>query len=392
MDNVLPVDGQGEGNRKPWLLYELPVNTLNFCSFGMCVAQNLSGKEVKDEEISDGKQLEKTGREDVEDLLIAVPNTLISEAVDIFHLPSCSRLMTVPGPKEDGKAINTGMVMALSILYLPSSTTASQPSQPPRLTLITGYESGHTSIMQVQPTLGWTPLYLAHPSKQPILSLSVDPSPEKAYYLTSGADAVIAKHPLSSLSPTLPSQSATSSLTSPNPPTRGTTHLPSTAPSKPHSLLSAALKSSSSPPSSQPQPHPKISIPTLHTAPLKLTNTHHSGQQSIALRLDGKIFATAGWDGRARVYSAKTLKEVAVLKWHKEGVYAVGFADVLEDNKEGGERDEGKGGEGEEGEGQEITRKTGALTVAQKRIKEATRTHWIAVGGKDGKVSLWDIY
>ena len=47
----------------------------------MCVAQNLSGKDVKKEEVAEGMQMEKKETEGVEDLLIAVPNTLTSEAV-----------------------------------------------------------------------------------------------------------------------------------------------------------------------------------------------------------------------------------------------------------------------------------------------------------------------
>lgn len=81
MDKVLPVDGQGEGNRKPWLLYSLGVNTLNFCAFGMCVAKDLSGREAQEKDVSIGTQLEKKESGEVEDLLIAVPNTLTSEAV-----------------------------------------------------------------------------------------------------------------------------------------------------------------------------------------------------------------------------------------------------------------------------------------------------------------------
>ena len=333
------------------------------------------------DQISEDRQLEKKGSEEYDDLLIAVPNTLISEAVDIFHLPSCKRLMTVPGPKEEGKAINVGMVMALSLLYLPSSSSSSvQSAHPPRLTLVTGYESGHTYIQQVLPGFGWTPLYLAQMGKQPILSLGVDPGVERAWYLTSGADAVVGKHPLASLSPSLPSSTPNTSQPFSSPKVASTQPPRKEEPSKPQSLLSAALKSASS--TSKSSPAPKIKVPELHTQPLKANNTKHAGQQSLVLRSDGKIFATAGWDGRARVYSAKTSKEVAVLKWHKEGVFTVGFAAVLD----GVAEEKGGGGKEETA----LVSKVGTISVAQKRIKEATKTHWIAVGGKDGKVSLWD--
>ncbi|KAK3065659.1 Astra associated protein 1 Asa1, partial [Teratosphaeriaceae sp. CCFEE 6253] len=43
----------------------------------------------------------------------------------------------------------------------------------------------------------------------------------------------------------------------------------------------------------------------------KIVHTKHAGQQSLVVRADGRIFATAGWDGRIRVYSAKTMKELA---------------------------------------------------------------------------------
>ena len=31
-------------------------------------------------------------------------------------------------------------------------------------------------------------------------------------------------------------------------------------------------------------------------------------------------------------------------------------------------------------------------TVQQRRDEKARTTHWLAIGAKDGKVSLWDIY
>jgi len=111
----------------------------------------------------------------------------------------------------------------------------------------------------------------------------------------------------------------------------------------------------------------------------KVLQTKHAGQQSLSVRGDGKIFGTAGWDGRVRVYAAKGMKEVAVLKWHKEGCYATAFAEILEDKLEASPNGDGT-----------VARRE--LTVAQQRAFKSQSTHWLAAGSKDGKVSLWDIY
>ena len=111
----------------------------------------------------------------------------------------------------------------------------------------------------------------------------------------------------------------------------------------------------------------------------KVLQTKHAGQQSLSVRGDGKIFATAGWDGRVRVYAAKGVKKLAVLKWHKEGCYATAFAEILD----------GQSGTSDE-DGSTVARRE--LTVAQQRAFKSQSTHWLAAGSKDGKVSLWDIY
>ncbi|KAK4544378.1 hypothetical protein LTR36_004269 [Oleoguttula mirabilis] len=116
------------------------------------------------------------------------------------------------------------------------------------------------------------------------------------------------------------------------------------------------------------------------SADTRLVQTKHAGQQSLTVRSDEKIFATAGWDGRARVYSAKTMKELAVLKWHKEGCYALAFANVDPIDVEDGATD---------GNGVVVKRD---LTVSEQRTAKARSTHWLAAGSKDGKISLWDIY
>jgi ASTRA-associated protein 1 len=113
----------------------------------------------------------------------------------------------------------------------------------------------------------------------------------------------------------------------------------------------------------------------------KQTQTKHAGQQSLTVRSDQKIFATAGWDGRGRVYSTKSLKELAVLKWHKEGCYALAFAQMYNVPAQSSTDTEGI---------QDIVERK--LTVSQKRTEKTKTTHWIAAGSKDGKVSLWDVY
>ena len=160
----------------------------------------------------------------------------------------------------------------------------------------------------------------------------MDVSPQKDFYITSSADAVIAKHPIPAISDN------------------------------------------------------GNRVEAVENTPLKILQTGHSGQQSLRIRNDGKVFASAGWDGRVRVYATKGMKELAVLKWHKEGCYAVAFADVTEEKG-------GQGGIGEKEEkGKELIERTGTMTVKEERISKAKMTHWLAAGSKDGKVSLWDIY
>ncbi|PIG79950.1 C6 zinc finger domain protein [Aspergillus arachidicola] len=82
-----------------------------------------------------------------------------------------------------------------------------------------------------------------------------------------------------------------------------------------------------------------------------------------------------------------TLKELAVLKWHKEGCYTVAFADV-EGSVDSGLRAT------EDGDGAEVTRpgEFSLATVQRQRNQKVQKTHWLAAGSKDGKISLWDIY
>jgi ASTRA-associated protein 1 len=66
MSTALPLEETLEPRSQPWLLHMLPVNTMNFCSFAAC-----SGSASKD-----GMDIDAAA-----EILLAVPNTLVSEAV-----------------------------------------------------------------------------------------------------------------------------------------------------------------------------------------------------------------------------------------------------------------------------------------------------------------------
>lgn len=165
----------------------------------------------------------------------------------------------------------------------------------------------------------------------PVAVLSMAISPSKDHYITSSADAIIAKHPLPSCKP----------------------------------IWKTELK------------------------PIKVSQTKHSGQQGLHYRSDGKIFATAGWDAYLRVYAGRTMKELAVLKWHKTGCYATAFAATQAVGDRSPVKDTG---EKPELTSEMTTTSSAVSTVQQRRDQKAQTTHWLAAGAKDGKVSLWDIY
>ncbi|TDZ14757.1 ASTRA-associated protein 1 [Colletotrichum orbiculare MAFF 240422] len=316
LSKKLPLDETLEPRPEPKLLYLLDVNTLNFCSFATCVSRA-------------GDASESTS------LLLAVPNTLASESVDIYELPPRKRLHTVKSSNKNG------MVMALALLYVDGAsspgtgTSTANPANDGLLTLVAAYENGLATVLQLANGGTWSTVYASSVHSQPILSLDV--GADQKYFLTSGADAVVAKHPIP-----------------------------------------------------VPGPNSAVLLDQPVQQPLKIVNTKHSGQQGLRMRDDGRIFATAGWDSTVRVYSSKTLKEVATLKWHQVGCFAVAMANVIaatarEDRKRLVVSDAQE-------LPHDLTSRGGQLSVKDKRIIQAQTAHWLAAGSKDGKISLWDIF
>lgn len=65
MSTALPLDEFAPDRPKPWVLHILEVNTMNFCSFASCTTRPDTTRE---------------------ELLIAVPNTLETEAVSPWSI------------------------------------------------------------------------------------------------------------------------------------------------------------------------------------------------------------------------------------------------------------------------------------------------------------------
>lgn len=438
------------GDRQPYVLHTLDVNALNFCAFALCA---LAGPptELADEygqagaregvQSSRGRQCTQQ-QDQRHHYYIAAPNALHLGAIDIFHLPSQKRIGSVPAVGRDrGNGDGRlGMVMAVDLAIVESG----------RVCVVAGYEDGSAAVW-VQGIEGeegeekgegesaagggrgrlgggaagpammarefahwrWTCMYLSRAHSQPVLSLALSPdlglqsgmarplspSPQQQqkqqqqlllrYFITTAADAVIAKHPMLVPDPVAPIASI-----DPGP------HIPY-----------SSLPFVAPPSPSEPAPVPTAPVPTTpaaaETAPLKTLNTRHAGQQGLSIRNDGRICATAGWDGRARVYGCDGLKEHAVLKWHSTGCFVTAFAEVGvraetgtraaprwrgRDGTEGSRQSDGHEQQVLELEGHRQRAATSLAAVRRRRAARAQGRHWLAVGGKDGKVSLWEIF
>ncbi|KAF7596377.1 Guanine nucleotide binding protein (G protein), beta polypeptide 1-like [Aspergillus hancockii] len=307
---------------QPWLVHSLPVNALNFCAFSM---------------LSINGHVETSTKEDTpprSSVLFAVPNALDSGAIDLFHLPRERRVCTIPA----GTTRETGMVMAVKLFFSPSG----------ELYVASAYEDGHVMVFarrarltprDFEGTYGdgwkWEKIYVSRPHSQPVLSLDVGSG--AGWFVSSGADALLVRHPV-----------------------------------------------------------PGLGSISIQEAPVKSVDTKHAGQQGLRIRGDGRIFATAGWDCRVRVYSCKSMRELAVLKWHKEGCYAVAFADVSVSASNGADETGQSPNNGGDGDRAQVVRRGegefSLATVQQQRNQKVQETHWLAAGSKDGRISLWDIY
>lgn len=338
VEKSLPIDEPSgiQLRDEPWLLHSLSVNTMNFCPFSMC--------SVPLDVYTNGKaasSLPETQPSSFSDMFVAVPNAMNTGGIDIFHIPSERRISTIPADADD----STGMAMGVKIFVSPEDK---------KLYVISCYENGsamvhsHRGSIRIPcpgypngSNLTWEKLYGDKSHSQPVLSLDL-PSTKRDHFFTSSADSMLVKHPI----PRMTSGDVNRTL----------------------------------------------------AKPLKGFNTKHSGQQGLKIRSDSRIFVTAGWDGKARVYSCKTLKELAVLKGHVAGCYTTAIADVDIDigSQQGSSEHANTTDASDSQQGSSVSTRdaqSGSLAaIKDQRRRRAQFTHWIAVGSKDCRISLWDVY
>ncbi len=277
------------------------------------------------------------------------------------------------------------MAMTLAILYKERN-----------LVLVAGFENGMCSVFVLyEGAHEWVTTYRGQAHAQPVLSVDVDTRGE--YFLSSAADSLIVKHPIPTSLQTIIPQAAASP-----PPIATATDGPTPTPAKTTTGIGALF-------AGQP-PAARVQTPGVGrvgskawTDPIKVTNTKHAGQQSLTIRSDGRVFATAGWDSKIRVYATKSLKELAVLQWHQVGVYATAFAYIRQEadaasSHHNHNKQLQSAPPAQEDVSDALVARSGgavetrAMTVKDKRLHQAKHTHWLAAGAKDGKLSLWDIY
>ncbi|KAK9321308.1 WD40 repeat-like protein [Lipomyces orientalis] len=263
---------------------------------------------------------------------IAVPGTLDSNTIDVYDLmPELKRPYTALSA-----GINTGIVMAIDLM---------------KDRVITGYESGHVALFQLSEDGSCNRIYLCKAHSQPVLSVSLHPT--DSTFISSSADSKLVKHPL------LPQHHSDRKCTT-------TSEVDDEADAESTSLGTVDIK--------------------------------HAGIASIDMRDDEKIFAVACWDGLVRVFVYKSLKLLASFKGgRQQGITCTKFGKT-EVSNDCGTNSEEKVTSAANFQATALTRSLGQIhtkvssTLKTKQEQKVRNKHWLAVGGKDGRIGLWEIY
>ncbi|ETW83110.1 hypothetical protein HETIRDRAFT_238895, partial [Heterobasidion irregulare TC 32-1] len=304
------------GLPNPALAYSMDVNSLNYCRFSLL-------------------PLGKSSPIAAEEALIALPNLIESSLADIWMLPSQERihaaigkgkLDSLPMPGTDGRGIKNSTGIIMSMHLLPGrppmgAAPSSSESRSKHPQLLTSYENGSVSMWQYSVDkeksiegIGWERLWSTKMHVESGLLMAMAASANHHLALSVSADHLIARYNLAALDDDANS-------------------------------VGAAC--------------------TAH-------RTKRPGNGSIALREDGRVCAVGGWDGKIRLYSAKTLKPLGTLVYHKDSVQAIAWARLPQHRP------------------MEVLKDCDSEDDMSSAEKE-NRERWLVSGGKDGRLAIWGL-
>ncbi|GAA5954947.1 hypothetical protein JCM21900_005943 [Sporobolomyces salmonicolor] len=352
-------------------VWSMDVNAMNFCKMSV-VELSPGSSSAKGK----GKAVEAEG-------LVAVPSLTKDDFVDIFHIPSKERAHRSIGVDAFPIGNKTGTVMALHLFLHDSSPSHFRSSQPassletpsstpstlrscagnPQLHLLIGYESGQLALFRFTPTANFTrsPVEAVNAASfdMPLKGKKVDESEgwELVWHEKGHRDAVM------SLATSSDTRFAW---------TVGADHF----------ICKYRVWDIN---------EEETLLPRIH-----VEATPSPGKAAVAVRSDGRIVGTAGWDGEARLYSAKTLKPLAVLSHHRQSLQALDFAPLSPTPR--ARRAQSSSSARASGEGESGSDSSSSSSEEDERARAGGRAAgrrgraWIAAAGQDTKISLWEVY
>ncbi|CAE6457174.1 unnamed protein product [Rhizoctonia solani] len=294
----------------PTLISSMDVNALNYCRFSLYPTQS-----------------------DPPRALLALPNLIESELIDIWEFPGKTRLHAAIGTikgapprmpfSDEGRDIyKTGIVMSLHV----SQTEL-------YMRMLAGYESGTVTLWVRQLSEsprsiegnGWNSVWSVKNHLEAVMGMAVTSDSTMAASIS--ADNLICRYDLN------------------------------------------------------PEPKPGA----MQLAPHE---TKHLGNGAVGFRADGRVMGVAGWDGAVRLYStglrradeaengtvvdrSRKVRSLGTLEHFKESCFAMAFANEL------------RAGTGTSGLIEDED--SGSLEALENRSK------WLAVGGKTGRIAIWEL-
>jgi hypothetical protein len=128
----------------------------------------------------------------------------------------------------------------------------------------------------------------------------------------------------------------------------------------------------------------------------------------VALSQDGTVIAVGGWDGRVRLFSARSGKALGVLGYHRDSVQCLAFPTLVLDmippedeaDEAAGEGDSARKGDEESVEGADRDVMASTIELGAESDSDddgdragggGERDRWFASGGKDRRIALWEL-